>query len=79
MKLTLSLPRSRTKHLTSIPSPEGCEAAALLLVTQDGLQYIAERDPCAPVYYVHLPNLTAGREMTCDVSPLEEPQAAPGI
>ncbi len=79
MKLTLSLPRSRTKHLTSIPAPEGCEAAALLLVTQDGLQYIAERDPCVPVYYVHLPNLTAGQEMTCDVSPLEEPQAAPGI
>jgi hypothetical protein len=79
MKLTLSIPRTRPEHLASIPAPEGCESAALLLTNPAGVQYIAERDPSTPVYHVHLPALAAGQEMTCDVSPLEQPKAASGI
>lgn len=79
MKLTLSLPRSRTEHLAVLPAPDGCEAAALRLTAQDGTEYIAERAPSAPAYHVHLPATVAGEELTFDASPLEQADAATGI
>jgi hypothetical protein len=78
MNLTLISPRSRPEHLASITSPEGCEAAFLILKGRDE-DVVAERDPSAPLYHAVLPALEAGQPMSFEVETTNDAPASAGI
>ena len=78
MKLTIELPRSRPKHLATIPSPEGCEAPLLQLKGADG-SVVAERDPSSAVYHLLLPEMQAGSPVSYEVTELGSAAPAPGV
>ncbi|MBT5872095.1 MAG: PmoA family protein [Candidatus Latescibacteria bacterium] len=65
MDLSIVLPRTRPGHLATIASPESFVSSLLRLTTQDGQEFIAERDPSLPCYHVLLPAVEAGKELVC--------------
>ncbi len=79
MRVTLSVPRSRSEHLAVISAPEGCDSPLLQLRTQDGRALVAERDPSASIYQTILPALAAGEEMVLEAEPLVDADPASGI
>ena len=78
MNLTCSIPRSRPAHLVALPAPEGCDAPLLQLKGTGGT-LIAERDPSAPVYHVHVPAMEGGKPVSYEVKEMSSADAAKGI
>ena len=78
MKLTLTSPRTRPEHLASIPSPEACDAAYLVLKGR-GENVVAEKDPSASLYHASLPAMEAGQELSFEAEPADEASVAAGI
>lgn len=78
MKLTLTSPRTRPEHLASIPSPEACDAAYLVLKGR-GENVVAEKDPSASLYHAVLPAMEAEQELSFEAEPADEAPAAAGI
>ena len=79
MKMTLTSPRSRPQHLTTISGPEGCDAQVLRFTAENGISILGERDSSSGSYHLWLPSLVGGQVINFDVDEEKEEKPASGI
>ena len=79
MKMTLTSPRSRPQHLTTISGPEDCDAQVLRFTAENGISILGERDSSSGSYHLWLPSLVGGQVINFDVDEEKEEKPASGI